>query len=79
MTVHELKTVPEFFYPLYMGKKTFEVRVNDRNFHVGDCLTLKEYKDGEYTGMAAYRTISYILDDKKYCKDGFVILGFEVP
>lgn len=41
---HDLKCWPEFFRPLCQGIKTFEVRLNDRNYQVGDTLQLWEWK-----------------------------------
>ncbi len=31
--------------------------------------------DGYYSGKCAIFRVTYILDDKKFCKDGMVILG----
>jgi len=42
--IHELKTWPEYFEEILTGKKTFEVRKNDRDYKVGDTLILKEFK-----------------------------------
>jgi hypothetical protein len=41
---HELKVWPQFFDALLSGDKTFEVRKDDRGFHVGDVLWLREYR-----------------------------------
>jgi hypothetical protein len=43
MKQHELKTWPEYFEALREGKKTFEIRENDRGFETGDILILKEF------------------------------------
>ncbi|MCX7610250.1 MAG: DUF3850 domain-containing protein [Ignavibacterium sp.] len=40
MAVHKLKIYPEFFKEVCSGKKTFEIRKNDRGFQVGDILLL---------------------------------------
>ena len=40
--IHQLKTEHNFFEDVISGKKTFEVRKNDRDFMVGDFLALKE-------------------------------------
>jgi len=42
-TIHELKIWPEFYHAVLSGEKTFELRKNDRDFHVGDVLHLKEF------------------------------------
>ena len=41
---HELKTDPEPFNDIIEGRKTFEIRWNDRNFQVGDRLILRQTK-----------------------------------
>lgn len=63
-TVHELKSWPEFFAPILSGEKTFELRVNDRKFKVGDVIRLREYDDRSetYTGRTAKKRITYIAD-----------------
>ena len=76
--VHRLKIAPQYFKDLVSGVKTFEVRRNDRNFKVGDIVTLEEYKDGNYTSNYVNAEITYILDDHKYCKEGFVVFGIKL-
>jgi hypothetical protein len=34
-------------------------------------------KKQEYTGRIVGANITYILDDPNYCKEGYVIIGFE--
>jgi hypothetical protein len=75
--VHELKTIPKYFEDVKKGKKTFEVRRNDRDFKVGDFLALNEWNNGEYTDNFAICEITYILNDPTYCKAGYVILGIK--
>lgn len=77
LKVHELKIWPEYFQQIWSEDKTFEVRKNDRNFNVGDYLLLKEYcpKEQKYTGNQIFKEITYILNDKNYCKEGYVILA----
>lgn len=40
--IHQLKCEAKYFEEICSGQKTFEVRKNDRNFHVGDYLALNE-------------------------------------
>lgn len=75
--IHALKTAPGYFVDVISGEKSFEVRKNDRPFHIGDMLALNEYiaESDTYTGRSCIVTIEYILSEKEYCKDGYVILG----
>jgi hypothetical protein len=74
--VHYLKCTPEFFDPLNAGEKNFEVRLNDRGFRVGDLCVFRRWTSDEgYTGLAAVRTVTFILDDPRYCLPGYVVLG----
>lgn len=76
-TIHELKTASEYFHEVFMGRKTFEVRNNDRNFRTGDILTLidGDIVDGVWmsTGQTLSRRVVYILHggqfgiEKGYC------------
>lgn len=74
---HALKTIPPFFKDIVEGKKTFEIRKNDRLFKVGDRLLLQEYipDPGKYTGQEWDGEITYILDNPDYCKKGYVVMG----
>lgn len=74
MTTHELKTWPEYFGAITDGTKTFEIRLNDRDFQPGDTLILREFdpkkvsvdphtqceSPGGYTGQVLYRRVGYI-------------------
>lgn len=61
--VHGLKCWPEFFQAIHTGKKTFELRVNDRDFKVGDVLLIREWdpKTKKYTGRKLVRDVTYLL------------------
>jgi hypothetical protein len=76
--VHELKTLPKYWDDVRSGRKTFEVRRNDRNFNVGDSLELYSYsgeenwQDGEFLEY----WVSYILEGGQFgIEPGFVVLG----
>jgi hypothetical protein len=76
--IHELKTWKEYYHEVFMGHKKFEVRVNDRDFKVGDILTLCEWDNEkkEYTGRMLSRRVLYILHGGHFgiC-DGFVVMS----
>lgn len=73
---HELKTWPEYFKEVKSGRKTFEVRKNDRDFCEGDILHLNEwepkgYSDvnpnelvGRYTGEMVKVRVDYVMKVK---------------
>ena len=78
MQIHELKISPKYFDDVYFDKKRFEIRKDDRDYKVGDLITLKEYENGQYTGREIINIpIRYILRDvAEYgLMDGYCILG----
>lgn len=74
---HELKILPQYFQAVWNETKTFELRKDDRDYHGGDLLLLKEWDGTKYTGSVLYVKVTYILRDaEKYgLKDGYVIMG----
>ena len=72
---HNLKILPEYFDAIVSGKKTFEVRFNDRDYQVDDILLLQEWVDGKYTGRSLEAKVTYLLDNPHYCKEGYVIMA----
>lgn len=77
--VHVLKIQPKYFEKVKWGIKRFELRKDDRNYQVGDLITLREYENGEYTGKEIKNLlIRYILRDcPEYgLKEGYCIIGF---
>lgn len=44
MKTHRLKSWPEPFRAMIEGLKTFDLRVDDREYEVGDILHLEEFK-----------------------------------
>lgn len=64
MKTHNLKTWTVFFKHVKDGTKNFEIRINDRDFQVGDEVNLIEVdpdNDFKPTGDNCKKKISYIL------------------
>lgn len=78
INAHNLKIKPQHFQDIVAGKKTFEVRYNDRDFKVGDILVLEEFDEHGHTGKYLNVEVVYVLDDKEYLKDGYVALGIKI-
>lgn len=87
MTKHELKLKDRYFEAVVTEKKTFEIRNNDRDFHIGDIL---EFVRTDDKGKAIFNnvgtcdycvcTVEYILTSQEFpdgLKDGYVILGIK--
>lgn len=72
---HRLKIMPEYFQAVIDGRKTFELRKDDRGFSVGDTLALTEWNGDDYTGREYRCRIDYILKDYNGLSPGYAILG----
>jgi hypothetical protein len=75
MTIYELKTWPEYFQAVWDGEKTFEYRLNDRDFQVGDMLILREFKSGVYSGREMSVSVTYILKDFEYLPGLWIVMS----
>lgn len=77
--VHDLKCWPEFFDNLETGRKTFELRKDDRHFAVGDGLHIREWSPvtQKYTGREVHRTITHMLRNFTGIQPGYVILSLD--
>lgn len=80
MAHHDLKIFEKYFQPVVDGKKKSEVRLNDRDYQVGDTVTLREgvpdatEESGfKYTGKEVSAMIFFI--DNFGCQDGYVSLS----
>lgn len=73
--VHDVKLGATFFDDVKTGRKTFELRKNDRRYKEGDTIVLHEYKDGATTGRTITKKIVYMLEDFMGLEDGYCILG----
>lgn len=74
---HDLKVLPDYYADIVCGKKRFELRVNDRDYKLGDTVCLREW-NGEFTGYSFLLTIKYVLKDcPEYgLMNGYCIFGW---
>jgi len=74
---HELKCWPPWFQDVQDGKKTFEVRKNDRGYKVGDILMLREWKPETktYTGRICNVKVTYIMPGVQLFNDGVAYMS----
>lgn len=70
MAIHNLKIKSEHLEAIISGVKTFEIRKNDRNFKVGDRVTLIEEEGERYLTIR----INYITSYAQ--QDGYVVFSF---
>lgn len=47
MTLHELKILHEYLVDIDLGKKTFELRKNDRDYQVGDLIRFIDIREDD--------------------------------
>lgn len=76
--LHNLKIKPIHFRAVVLGDKKAELRVNDRDYKVGDVLVLKEYTEEGYSGNLEYRRVTDITDVSEYTNTpNLVMLSME--
>lgn len=77
MKIHDLKCWPQYFEAILQGKKTFEVRYNDRGYEEGDTLLLQEYdmKEDRHTGRSVKMRVKYILQADVGIRPGWVVMA----
>lgn len=77
-SVHELKCWPAYFKDVLLGVKPFEVRKDDRDYHEGDTLWLREFDPTtrNYSGRSVHKRVTYILPGGEFgIEDGYVVMG----
>lgn len=73
--LHYLKILPEYYEAVATGKKSFEIRKNDRNYQVGDTLVIQEYfpDTDKFSGRSVLREITYITEYAQ--KENYVVMA----
>lgn len=76
MQKHKVKSWAHFFDAIYDGKKLHDLRINDRNYKVGDILVLQRYDNinGRYTGEECEVRITYMTSSVVPCAFSSAIL-----
>jgi hypothetical protein len=77
MSSHVCKSWSPFFQAIKAGKKTHDLRDNtDRNFAVGDVITLREFDPfgGGYTGEELKVEITYMTSRENPCAFSSAVL-----
>ena len=67
-----------YFEDVASGKKTFELRKNDRGYKEGDILELMEFTDGRNTGRSIKALVTYMLEEYTGLAEGYCIMGIKV-
>ena len=64
MTEHRVKSWPEMFELIESGRKTFELRKNDRDYKADDVIVLQEWEPNTkaYSGRECRKLIKYVMD-----------------
>lgn len=76
--VHQIKIGTAFFDDVRSGKKTFELRKNDRSYQEGDLLDMMEFTNGKYTGRSIKASVTYILENFTGLAEGYCIMAIKV-
>ncbi len=76
--IHSLNTQPETFDAIVAGTKTYDVRLNDRSFTVGDHLQFREWLDEAYTGRQTWREITAVdsASPDAPLSNKYILIGF---
>lgn len=77
---HHLKTHPQHFALVCSGEKRFELRKDDREYHVGDLIILEEWEpeDRVYTSGTICAVVTCLLRGDPWLQPGYVALGIKV-
>lgn len=73
--IHHLKTHSIPFQAVRDGKKRFEFRKNDRDFHCGDTLILQEF-NSFHTGEEHMALVTFIIYGPDYgVPEGYCVMS----
>lgn len=77
--IHPLKTWPHYFQAVEDGTKRFELRINDRDFQVGDWLWLQEWSPDtrQYSGRETWTRVTYMAQGVFGLPDNVCVMSIE--
>lgn len=75
MKLHELKILHEHLIDISIGKKTFELRKNDRDYQVGDLIRFIDVREDDST--ANKNQIEPNIDENTLYRITYVLKGVE--
>jgi len=77
---HELKTIPKYFEDILNNHKSFDIRLDDRQFQLRQALLLREWDGVGYSGAEILvPNIEYIVKHADFpdaIQPGYCVLGF---
>jgi len=79
VVVHDVKCNDDYFWMVERGIKPFELRLNDRDYHIGDYMLLREYnlEHDRFSGRTVMAIITCLVVGPWLAED-HVALGIEV-
>lgn len=79
MRVHKLKTLTPYFENVVNGRKSAELRLNDRDYQVGDIVLLEDYdlERKVYRGPTIEKQITHILFGCPGLEPGYCVLSLD--
>lgn len=78
IAVHKIKCYHEYFKKMWLYKKLFEVRKDDRDYRENDILEIWETDSPYKVKRIIIATVDYILKDFEGLKDGFVVMSITI-
>lgn len=75
--IHVLKTHPEHFKDVQSDIKKVEIRIDDRNYQVGDHLVLLEFlpEEKRFTDQFCLREVTHTLREQPYVPEKYVAMS----
>ena len=72
---HAIKIKTEYLLRIISKEKTFEVRLNDRDYQVGDILHFEEIREDDLCKDYSHRRKITYVHNGLGMKEGYVVLG----